>query len=368
MNILVVNNHQISALPPVRNLVQTLVRNGYKVTVITRDESGVNLEEKNKLKYIIIPEYNKKDGVHKIFSYLKRRRFIRKATKEEMKHNDILWTTTDTTVRELGKMVYQYKHIMQLMELIEDIPMLPGQQLVNAKLIKYAQVAYKVVVPEYNRAHIQKAWWNLRELPTVLPNKMAEIRMKKIPENVEKIIKEMEVENRKIILYQGVFYSDRDIDFFAKAIEENKDQYCLYLMGKETDYKRMLCEKYTNIKNIPYIKPPYHLAITQKASIGILPYVAQKYLHYSILNPLYCAPNKIFEYAAFGVPMIGTDVPGLQMPFKVYDIGVICKDKSVKSVEDALYEIESRYEIMSNNCHKYYQSVDMDAIVKEILG
>lgn len=34
-----------------------------------------------------------------------------------------------------------------------------------------ARRASRVVVPEYNRAHIQQAYWNLPRLPKVLPNK-----------------------------------------------------------------------------------------------------------------------------------------------------------------------------------------------------
>ena len=33
---------------------------------------------------------------------------------------------------------------------------------------------------------------------------------------------------------------------------------------------------------------------------------------FTILNALYCAPNKIYEYAGCNIPMIGTDVLGLK--------------------------------------------------------
>lgn len=73
-----------------------------------------------------------------------------------MENCDLLWTTTDSTVRDLGKLVFKYKHVMQMMELIEDIPLIPGLPYIQSNLKQYAKKAYKVVVPEYNRAHIQK--------------------------------------------------------------------------------------------------------------------------------------------------------------------------------------------------------------------
>ena len=78
-------------------------------------------------------------------------------------------------------------------------------------------------------------------------------------------------------------------------------------------------------------------------------------------------PNKIFEYAGFGVPMIGTDVPGLSQPFEKFDMGVCCKELSVDSIVDAIQKVEKRHDEMSVNCKKLYDSVDLDRIVEDIL-
>ena len=45
MRILVVHSCQINAFPPVRNLIEILLRNNHNITVITRDDSGVYLKE-----------------------------------------------------------------------------------------------------------------------------------------------------------------------------------------------------------------------------------------------------------------------------------------------------------------------------------
>ena len=80
-----------------------------------------------------------------------------------MKNHDILWTTTDRTARDLGPVLFKYKHVMQLMELIYDIPYFPRQKIIQSNIKKYAKKAYKVVVPEYNRAQIINAWWGLEK-------------------------------------------------------------------------------------------------------------------------------------------------------------------------------------------------------------
>ena len=254
-----------------------------------------------------------------------------------------------------------------MMELIEDIPLIPGLPYIQSNLKQYAKKAYKVVVPEYNRAHIQKTWWDLEKVPSVLPNKMTMPEIDAVPEDIQKIILEIKNEKRKILLYQGVFLSDRDLDLYAQTAEKLKDEYCLYIMGRDMPYRRELCDKYPHIKYIPFIKPPFHLLVTQLAYVGLLPYKAAKSQHYSILNALYCAPNKIYEYAACGLPMIGSDVPGLTYPFSVNDIGYICKEKKVEEVIKIIRLIENRYDELVSNCLKFYDKTDMDNIVEEIL-
>ena len=59
---------------------------------------------------------------------------------------------------------------------------------------------------------------------------------------------------------------------------------------------------------------------------------------------------KIYEYAACGLPMIGSDVPGLTYPFSTNDIGYICKDKKVEEIINIVRTIECRYDEMVSNC------------------
>ena len=288
-------------------------------------------------------------------------------------------TTCDTAVRDVGRIALRYKYIIHLMELIEDIPCWPIEvipfvprwmyKVMPLHMKRYAQNAYKVVVAEYNRAHIQKAWWSLKELPEIWPNKPIDdqIEIKEIPADIQIILDKLKREKRKIILYQGVFLPDRDLEPFVQAVENQQDQYCLYLMGRDTPYRKYLCDKYAFIQYIPFIRPPFHLLITQYAYIGLLPYKFAKYMHLSVLNALYCAPNKIYEYAKYGVPMLGTDVPGLYTPFAKYGIGYCCENNTPQAVIQGIKRIEAHYDVLSANCKKFYDSVDLDSIVEKIL-
>lgn len=370
MKILIVNMCDINRLPPVRNLIEMLLANGHKVTIITYDSQDryVNSQRDN-LKYILLSDKSSKGKVYKAIDFITRKKRIRNIVIQEMREHDIIWTTTDRTVRELGKILFNYKHVMQLMELVEDIPLVPLQSMLKTHLNRYGKHAFKVVVPEYNRAHITKTWWELNRVPSILPNKPYAIDIKNPPEEVIQLVEKIKNEKKKIILYQGFFGKDRKLDVFAEAIAKLGSEYKLYVMGSDNEIRRELCNNYSEIEYIPFIAPPYHLTITKHAHIGLLPYVPAKNQGYnSELNALYCAPNKIYEYSKYGMPMIGTDVPGLAYPFQKFGIGVCCDNLSVDSIIKAIKTVENNYESMSTQCRKFFNDTDMDYIIESIIS
>lgn len=368
MRVLVVHNAELSHFPPVLNLLQCLSKLGHETVLLCKDYDDVvkDLQIPN-LIFVPIDSAEGCSKFTKVLRYLQRKVYIKRKVEELMTECDVIWTTTDGTVRELGDVLLKYRHIMQLMELVEFMPRYPGVSFLHFDIQKYAQKAIKVVVPEYNRAHIQKTWWNLEKTPVVLPNKPYKIPdMTIIPEELKDLINMMESEKRKILLYQGVFFKDRDLDSIAEAVDILKDKYCLYIMGRDTDYSKDLMKRHPNIVKVPFLNPPKHLYITSRAQVGLMPYVAKKTFYFSILNALYCAPNKIFEYAGCGLPMLGSHVPGIELPFSQNNIGR-CYENTVESVKKELEYIDEHYEEMKKNCLNYFNSISLDDIVSEIL-
>src|SRR5690606_36887593 len=107
------------------------------------------------------------------------------------------------------------------------------------------------------------------------------------------------VTNRcKVILYQGLISRERDLTYILQAINELNEEFVPIIMGKDygmIDKYKKICPR---IVHISYIPSPQHLYITSIARLGILMYDPIS------LNQIFCAPNKTFEYAGYGVPMI----------------------------------------------------------------
>lgn len=372
MKILLIHTSEIYIYPPVISLIQNLVRNGHEITLITYDVKGLDKQCLDRIKYHLVNPNREYNRIKRYLFYPIRKHHLRMALKYLGKNVDIVWTTTDEAVRDIGKPLLNYKHVMQLMELVEDIPLIPNQQFFMTNLKKYANAAYKVVVPEINRAYIEKTWWNLKHTPCVLPNKPYELSLGELSDQEKKYLHLIQKETRKIILYQGVFAYDRSLDAFAEAIELlGTDQYCLYIMGKNSRTKDMwekLCQKYKHIQYLGYIPAPKHLHFTKYAYIGLLPYTpSQDVCHYSILNAMYCAPNKLYEYSAFGIPMLGTDVAGLKFPFFQYNMGICCESLEPQKIAEGIKQIEQNHAIMSTNSYKFFMDTNLDKIVQGIL-
>lgn len=378
MQILVIHYKEINKYPPVKTLIELMLESGNTVTLYSYDDLGYaeGMKDRANLKCKKIRTVSNTSGMGLLRRYIEEKK-TRKEICEDLKKYDIVWTTTDRTITYLGKALLSCNnHVMQLMELVDDIQKWKYTFTYNwfihkvnmTHLDEYARHAKYVVVPEYNRAQIIKAWWDLKRAPIILPNKPNQVHISNIPDTVLYEINRLVDLKKKIILYQGIFSKERRLREFAQAVELLGSEYVLCLMGQDNQYRKELCAEYSNIFYVPFIKPPYHLKITELAHICILTYYPAHLNRVDDLNIIYCAPNKIFEYALAGKPMVGNDIPGLSGPFTRYGIGAVFREYTPECICNALYTVNKKYSELSKNCIQFYNSVDTTAIVRDILS
>lgn len=374
MRVLVIRIDSIVLFPPALNLVDALSSLGHEVTLIAndalllpkaiRDRPNVNLVDLGPMPPFPVS----------VLHGFEARRIIRSYLDDNHDRFDVVWTTTDLAARDAGDRVLDMCHVMQMSELVESVPLYTQGNipLKSRRTIEYAQQAFRVVVPEYNRAHIQKTWWDLPATPTVLPNKPSLGNVPPAHEVSPQIDETLSREEKKILLYQGVYASDRNLKPFAESLEYLGGEYALYLMGKPIGDKQKqlvldLCDQYDDVHYLGFVAAPNHLSFTHYGRIGLLPYVPSSADRYSKLNALYCAPNKIWEYAYFGLPMVGSDVPGLTHAFREHDMGITTNCEDPRAIAEAIRHIEERYDQMSANSQQFFDHVDTIAIVDSIM-
>lgn len=371
MNILVVSVDDIDNYPPVIALCETLIGIGCNVTVLSRNCKGLPPKLRSSGLLTSVDLGVRPEGKARIVDDAIVESRVRRFCREHAAEYDIVWTTTDYAARACGKTLFGVRHVMQLMELAEYVPFVTRRDIpLHSSIVpELARRAYRVVVPEYNRAFIQQAWWGLERTPAVLPNKSVPGQSDIYFESKSDILDLFESENRKILLYQGVFTVDRDFSQIVSAMDVLGDEYALYLMGvRDADKKRMesLRAGRRNVVLVPFVPAPQHLAYTKYGYIGLLPY-KPSYGRESPLNALYCAPNKVWEYSKFGLPMVGSNVPALTSLFDREKLGVTCNIEDPREFVDAVRKVDSDYKTYSRCSGHYFESVDISFIVQQIL-
>lgn len=366
--------------PPATSLIRALldlkvevVHLGYYSDMVQR-----KIMENKGAMFVDLIQYNNNDSL--ICKLIKQKKFKRKVENYLKSANitktDYVWILNAETICLLSSVVGKYRSILQFYEFKNTIfnwkYWLMNPTYNNKKTLHKAE---KIVHCEYNRAQIFKGLYDLEALPYILPNKpyIDDQVLDDVPQDIKDVVETIKVktEGKKVILYQGIFRSkERRLQEFCQAIKEMPNDYILIAMGKGNDEYERLRRKYENerILFIPFIRPPYHLLITEIASICVLSYFPSSKTFAHTINPIYCAPNKIFEYAKYGKPMISNDIPGLYYPFRLYNCGYCIKyPMTVEQVKKTIGEVFEHYDALSKGAKEFYKSINIKNIVEEII-
>lgn len=218
---------------------------------------------------------------------------------------------------------------------------------------------------EPHRAAIMRGRYGLPFLPYVLPNKPYEIDLNELSEVPPDVLKTFQ--RKFVILYQGIIDPERPLLNIALALNKlNDDNVVFAIMGRitESDGEHIVDELITAYKNTVYlgfVPNPQHLTYTKWAQIGIASYDD------SCLNTIFCAPNKIYEYARFGVPMLCSQNIGLVETVGAAGAGECVDYDNVDSIVCGLKKIMANSEYYKKHALDFYNSTDNQAVIKTIL-
>jgi len=355
---------ELESLPAVMAVAIVLRELGYDLEVITsksQNQTKVSFAEKGINIIDIIPEIvqprssiPKKAYVWKTFS----KRVWYHIDRSEK--NTLLWIASADTALALGKRLLRRRYVLQIRELYDN------NSFYRKHLRAYAKKAGCVVVPEICRAAIFRSWYGLNQTPVVLPNRPADHpRQKKLKvdnEHAKAALKLLGPED-KIVLYQGHVGSDRDFRPVVETVSELGEDWRFVAMGPaHGDYLDRLRESCPKVIYLPRVIPPFYLQITSHAFIGVVTY------SWGTLNNVFCAPNKVWEYSGFGIPMICSDMPALQFLVQTNNAG-ICVDMADRGkIESAFRMIDDNYAVYSSAASQLYDSVNIGAVIQHIIG
>jgi hypothetical protein len=359
-SVIIASKESPARIPPVITLAVVLKKIFRKVIIVTSgcdDRVRDKLAESN-IELIVFKGHKSNGLVGKSLTW----RSFRSATLNVLNEagpHALLWISGGDAALALGRGISRYPFVLQLHELYDEHP-------AYRLLLGYpARRAKSVVVPEHSRAAIVRKWYDLALTPYVLPNKPYDHpRQRKIP--VTDVCASREFEelgnDTKIVLYQGHISRIRDVRPIAAAVNRMGGEWRFVVMGPNplgfVDAIREVCP---GLVYIPFVPAPFHLEITSHAHIGVTVY------DYSCLNNIFCAPNKIWEYAGFGIPMLCSDLPGLRFTVQTSGAGVCSGLVHLEEIVECLQLIDKKYESYSMSSRQFFDSVDLEHKIQDII-
>ncbi len=369
--VFIIAAHDLMKYPPMQSLLNVLAELNVETHFIglNTDLDAQNRFESKGVKFV---PFNGIRTSSMIKTYQIRRKY-KKNVEQYLLDNNV--QSTDLIIYEYADSAYylhtilrKYRYVVLFYEFVNTKLSWKLQlQYHSYNMRDFLQRAAAVTHCEYNRAQICQWYYGLNKLPYILPNKPYlgdTSNEEKVPEEINKTVTYLKekLNDKKIILYQGIFNShERRLEEFCQAISLLPNEYVLIAMGGGQGYFEDLKKNYESdrILFVPFIKPPFHLLVTRMAYIGVLSYFPLNNTWAGVLNPIYCAPNKVFEYGKYGIPMLSNDIPGLTSIYSLFNCGkAVPSPITPENIATEVLNIERHYNELSEGSLKYYNSVD----------
>lgn len=189
------------------------------------------------------------------------------------------------------------------------------------------------------RAEIMLKEYGAPHLPTVVRNVPA-FQAPRDSQVLRQFVAAKNPALRRLCLHQGGIQPGRGLEVTVRALPLLPEDVGLVLVGGGgQDYldKLVKLAQELGMANRFFLHPSVDYAelfeLTCSADVGIIIY------RNISRNNYYCAPNKLYEYAAAGLPMVGADLPPIRDFFERYGAGETFDTEDEKSLAQAILRI-----------------------------
>lgn len=153
-----------------------------------------------------------------------------------------------------------------------------------------------------------------------------------------------------VVLYQGNLALSRGLNRFISAFSHLPRHYRLVIAGDGPDREQILrlAGPLTIEGRFDWLGRLDHASLHEvacAADVGIVTYP------YKGLNNIYCAPNKLFEYALAGLPVVATDQPTIRDLLHVHRVGELVSE------HDSPAAIAAKLRQVAEHNHEYQTAI-----------
>lgn len=156
--------------------------------------------------------------------------------------------------------------------------------------------------------------------------------------------------NQIIFLYQGALMSGRGIELIIQTFEKLTDEKNVLILMGYGDLENKIKKASKDSKNIyfyPAVSPDVVLEYTCSADFGI------SLIENTCLSYYYCLPNKLFEYAMAGLPVLVSNMKEMSKIVSENNMGIVISELSVESINNDINNItDEKIKLMIDNSYR----------------
>ncbi|MDC0994016.1 glycosyltransferase [bacterium] len=176
-----------------------------------------------------------------------------------------------------------------------------------------------------------------------------------------------------IILYQGGLAPGRGVDLLLESFKQrNDDKVVIVFMGYGAmeDAIKIASESCNTVFFHKAVSPDVLLSYTVSADAGI------HTIKNTCLNHFYCMPNKLFEYAMAGLPVIVSNMKEMREFVESNEIGIVVESETTEAINKAidkllmldLNTLKRNAQITANSISWEHQEATIRAVYEILLG
>lgn len=174
----------------------------------------------------------------------------------------------------------------------------------------------------------------------------------------------------RIVLYVGFITFNRGLEELIRSLRY-LNACAVVLMGYGdggylAGLKKLIADEGLDGK-VHFFGPVPHEEVTRyaaSADVGVAT------IRNACLSYYYCSPNKVFEYVAAGLPVVGSNFPDLKRVIEGHRLGVVVDPESPQGIATAIEYIlsdKSRYEEMRKNALEAAKSYNWQSESEKLL-
>jgi glycosyltransferase involved in cell wall biosynthesis len=173
---------------------------------------------------------------------------------------------------------------------------------------------------------------------------------------------------KNTVIFHGHFKPGRGLQNLVQAMKNLPDVKLILVGGgelKDTLYSLDSDLKLNNIEFVDYINQNELISHASMADIGIVLFESTS------LNYSFALPNKFFEYAMAGLPILASNIETLKYYIEKYDVGKIVNPDNIEEISNTLKEMlseEFNLKKWKSNCLQMAKECNWENESKKIVG